>query len=111
MIGLPPRSGPWARSAGVGMDPYAVWVGCLPPGLAVAELTLFVRAHVAETDIMHITALPVVHNHRTHEAPQLTKPTRPGHHPQTRLPASRPAALPETFAETASLRNPRRQAA
>ena len=110
-MGPPPRSGPWARSGGVGMDPHAVWVGCLPPVLAVAELTLFVRAHVAETDIMHITVLPVVHNHRTHEAPQLTKPTRPGHHPQTRLPPSRPAALPETFAETASLRNPRRQAA
>ena len=68
-MGPPPRSGPWARSGGVGMDPRAVWVGCLPPGLAVAELTLFARAHVAETDVLHITVLPVVHNHRTHEAP------------------------------------------
>ena len=103
-MGPPPRSGPWARSGGVGMDPYAVWAECLPPGLEVQELTLFARAHVEENDVSHITVLPVAHNHRTHQAPQLTKPALPGHHSQTRLPPSRPAAMPETSAETASLR-------
>ena len=78
MMGPPPRSGPWARSGGVGMDPYAVWVGCLPPGLEVQELTLFARAHVEENDVSHITVLPVAHNHRTQQAPQLTTcPARP----------------------------------